>query len=119
MRIEKVSRKGRTLEASRGRQAESNRARAFVAANFRSDGYFFLILRLCFSGDFALPDRFLEEEVRIEEARFEVRFEVRVEVRVEDLRLPAFAATISYDCRIKSRNSFHGTASSRSSITHL
>jgi len=110
-----VSRKGRTLEASRGRQAESNRAQALVAPNFRSDDYFFLILRLCFFGDFALSDRFFEEEVRIEE----VRFEVRLEVRVEDLRLPAFAATISYDCRIKSRNSFHGTASSRSSITHL
>jgi hypothetical protein len=37
--------------------------------------------------------------------------------------LPSFfgtrAATISYDCRIKSRNSFHRTASNRSSITHL
>jgi hypothetical protein len=31
----------------------------------------------------------------------------------------AFAATISYDCPINSRNSLHGTASSRSSITHL
>src|ERR1700688_1524735 len=34
-------------------------------------------------------------------------------------RFGAFAATISYDCRIRSSNSSHRTASSRSSITHL